>query len=105
MDNFMRNGYKQFCLKIFHKVVYWVNNCKIQIWNRIKYYEVQITHFSVTNNEINHEISDVLSKYDLMKFMYGHGNIVFEISSSVEIIKIDKIILETTKIFYNKNSY
>jgi hypothetical protein len=100
----MKNGYKYFCLKIFRKVNYWINNCKIQIWDRRKYYEVQITHFSTTNNEINDKISSVLSKYDLIKFMYGHGNIVFEIDSTFEIIKINKIILEATKIFYNKNT-
>jgi hypothetical protein len=97
------NEYKYFCLKIFRKVSYWVNNCKIQIWNKISYYEVQITHFSTTNDEINKKINSVLSKYNLIKFMYGHGNIDFEMDSSFKIMNIDEIILETTKIFYNKD--
>jgi hypothetical protein len=96
----MKIGYKYFCLKIFRKVIYWVNNCKIQIWNKRKYYDVQITHFSTTNNEIKKIINDTLSKYDLIDFMYGHGNIVFEINSIYKITEIDKIILETTKNFY-----
>jgi hypothetical protein len=33
--------------------------------------------------------------------MYGHGNIVFKINSSYKIMETDKIILETTKIFYD----
>jgi len=101
----MKNEYKYFCLKIFRKVSYWVNSCKIQIWNKRKYYGIQITHFSTTDNEINKKISGVLSKYDLIEFMYGHGNIVFKINSSFKIMEIDKIILETTKIFYDKNIY
>jgi hypothetical protein len=96
----MEIGCKYFCLYIFRKVSYWVNNCKIQIWNKRKYYDVQITYFSTTNNEINKIIHDTLSKYELINFMYGHGNIVFEIISSYKITEIDKIILEITKIFY-----
>ena len=96
----MINEYRYFCLKLFRKINYYVNNCKVQIWHRKKYYEIQITHFSKTDNEINKKISTALSKYELIKYLYGHGNIVFEINSSSSMTEIDKIILEITKIFY-----
>ena len=98
--NFVKIGYKYFCLIIFRNVNYWINNCKIKIWNKGKYYDVQITHYSTTSNEINKIVSSILSKYSLIKFMYGHGSIVFAINSSYKIMEIDRIILETTKIFY-----
>jgi hypothetical protein len=99
--NNMKNQHKYICLKIFRKINFKKNNCKIQIWNRRKYYEVQITHFSITNDEINKRIKNVLEKYDLIKFIYGHRNIVFEINSSKNIMEINNIILNVTKIFYN----
>ena len=52
-DKIVEKKYKYFCFKIFRKIDYCVNNCKAQIWNRRKYYKIQITHFSKINDEIN----------------------------------------------------